>query len=160
MIEDLDILVWGSGMSSKEHFAKRVKIREELRDKFLNASVNFSEDATLLEELKKAVAHADDLSVPQQELLHLGGCDVCVALDTSKGVGEEIAHFLNSSWSYKLLVLTNGKFKTSNTFPGILREDVNQMFYDDFEYESCNLVSRVITRVQLVAFGKLSGLKV
>ncbi len=155
----LNILVWGSGKSYKEHFEKRGKIREELTKQFANASVHFSEDPALLEELKKAIPHADDLTIPQQELWHLGACDVCVALDTSEGVHEEIAHFVSSLWSYRLLILTNIKFKGSTGFPAMLRERHNQIFYDDDEYESCNLVSRVVARVKNVAFGKLSGLK-
>src|SRR5439155_5744243 len=79
----LNILIWGAGASYKEHFEKRRKIREEIANQFIHASVHFSEDPVLLEELRKAIGHADDLTVPEQELWHLGACDVRVALDTS-----------------------------------------------------------------------------
>lgn len=46
-------------------------------------------------QLKKAIGHAVDLTVPEQELWHLGACDICVPPDTSAGV-HQIAHFVNS----------------------------------------------------------------
>jgi hypothetical protein len=155
----LNILIWGSGPSYKEHFEKRGKIREEIAKQFIQASVHFSEDPELREELRKAIGHVDDLTVPEQELWHLGACDVCVALDTSEGVHQEIAHYIGSQWSYRMLILTNSKYKGSTGFPAMLREKQLQIFYDDAEYESCNLVSRVATRIKQVALGKISGLK-
>ena len=156
----LNVLVWGSGKVNVVHYAKRMKIRDELKTHFHNASIHFSEDPELLEELKKALPLADELPVPDQELWHLGACDVCVALDTSEGVSQEIAHFVNSPWSYKMLILTNEKYRGSTSFPAMLRENKNQIFYDDAEYTSCNLVQRVITRVKTAALGKMSGLRV
>jgi hypothetical protein len=99
----LNVLVWGSGKNNAEHFEKREKIRHELRTRFASAEVHFSEDPELLAKLEGAATLPSELAVPEQELWHLDACDVCVALDTSEGVGEEIAHFVNSPWSYKLL---------------------------------------------------------
>lgn len=154
----LNVLVWGSGAGQAQHFEKRKKIREELQKQFVNAAVHFSEDPGLLEELTRTISDAKELSVPQQELWHLGACDVCVALDTSEGVHQEIAHFVSSPWSSKLIILTNSRFKDSSGFPGMLRENNNQIFYEDSEYDSCNLVNRVVTRVFQVALGKVAGL--
>lgn len=155
----VNILVWGSGKSNAEHFEKRKKIREELTTRFRNASVHFSEDPELLEELKKALPSVEKLSVPDQELWHLGACDICVALDTSEGVSQEIAHFVNTPWSYKLLILTNDKYSGSTGFPAMLRQTKNQIFYNDTEYVSCNLVQHVVARVTQVALAKVSGIK-
>jgi hypothetical protein len=155
----LNILVWGSGKSNKEHFEKRSKIRNELTLHFANAAVHFSEDPELFEELKKNITSIGALTVPEQELWHLGACDVCVALDTSEGVGQEIAHYVTSAWSYRLLILTNEKYRGSTSFPAMLRKNLNQIFYDENDYISCNLVRHVIARVEQIALGKLSGLR-
>jgi hypothetical protein len=155
----LNILVWGSGKNNAVHYAKRVKIRDELATQFSNASVHFSEDPAVLEELKKTVSSADNLTIPEQELWHLGACDICIALDTTEGVGQEIAHFVNSPWSYKLLILTNEKYKASTSFPAMLRENKCQIFYSDLDYTSCNLVGHVVARVMQASLGKLAGLK-
>jgi hypothetical protein len=155
----LNILVWGSGPANIEHFEKRNKIREELTLHFANAAVHFSEDPELFEELKKGASSAGALTVPEQELWHLGACDVCVALDTSEGVSQEIAHFVNSAWAYRLLILTNDKYRGSTSFPAMLRENRNQIVYDENDYASCNLVRHVVARVEQVALGKVSGLK-
>jgi hypothetical protein len=155
----VSVLIWGSGKGYKEHFEKRTKIREELAKRFPHSSVHFCEDPSLLDELKKSLPHADDLTVPEQEFWHLGACDVCVALDTSEGVHEEIAHFVNSVWCYKLFILTSAKYKGSTGFPAMLRQNQNQIFYEDVEYESCHLVERVVGRVKHVALSKAFGLK-
>ena len=158
-VTELNVLVWGSGKSNKEHFEKRNKIRAVLTTEFVSASVNFSEDPELLDELQKALPSAAQLTVPEQELWHLGACDICVALDTSEGVSQEIAHFVSSPWSYKLLILTHEKYSGSTGFPAMLRQNKNQIFYNDAEYASCNLVQHVIARVGLVALARVAGLK-
>jgi hypothetical protein len=154
----LNVLVWGSGKSNAEHFEKREKIRQSLKAEFIKSSIHFSEDGELLDQLKKIVPSIEKLSVPDQELWHLAACDICVALDTSEGVGQEIAHFVNSRWCYKLLILTNNKYSGSTSFPANLRKNKNQIFYDESEYKSCNLIQHVIARVKQVALGKMSGM--
>jgi hypothetical protein len=153
---DLSILVWGPGEGAQEHYEKRLKIQQELHRCFQNADILFSEKLNLSESL----AGTDQLTIPQQELWHLAACDVCIVLDTSKGAGEEIAHFVGSHLAYKLLILTHEKYQTSTGFPSALRKHQNQMFYTDTQYESCSLVEHVLTRVRTVALGKLFGMKV
>lgn len=148
----LNVLVWGPGPQAAEHFQKREKIRNELRARFRNADVRFSED------LEGASPALKDLSLPEQELLHLAACDVCVVLDTSKGAGEEIAHFAGSAYARKLLILTNEKHRDARSFPAALRDYGNQLFFSDDEYAACDLVGRVVNRVAVVAFKKISGL--
>lgn len=105
------------------------------------------------------MAGGEQLTIPEQELWHLAACDVCVVLDTSKGAGEEIAHFVSSLLAHKLLILTHERYRESNSFPAALRENKNQMFYNDNQYESCTLVEYVLTRVRTVAVGKLYGMR-
>lgn len=151
---ELNVLVWGPGQGATEHFAKREKIRQEIKTNFPNADVRFSE------ELEGLVPGAADLSLPEQELWHLAACDVCIVLDTSKGAGEEIAHFSNSAWTHKLLILTHEQYKEAPSFPASLRKNQYQIFYSTEEYDSCSLVERVLARIRRVALGRLGGMLV
>jgi hypothetical protein len=109
---DLNILVWGSGTGAIEHFEKRLKIQEEIQRCFRNADVRFSEDL----DLNKMMNGAEQLSLPAQELWHLAACDICIVLDTSRGAGEEIAHFVGSHFAHKLFILTHKRFQTLSSF--------------------------------------------
>lgn len=153
---DLNILVWGPGSGAGEHFEKRRKIQDEVKKCFRNADVSFSEELNFSD----AMPGGDQLTIPQQELWHLAACDVCIVLDTSKGAGEEIAHFVGSHMAYKLLILTHEKYRTLNTFPRAIREHQNQVFYTDSQYETCSLVEFVLTRIRTVALGRLMQIKV
>lgn len=153
---NVNVLVWGPAQGSTEHSEKRLKIQNELRICFRNADVRFSESLNLSDSL----AGGDELAIPEQELWHLAACDVCVVLDTSKGAGEEIAHFVNSQLAHKLIILTHQRYQDSTSFPAALRENQNQMFYSDIQYDSCSLVENVLTRVRTVALGKLFGMRV
>jgi hypothetical protein len=150
---ELNVLVWGPGEGSSEHYEKRLKIQRELRSCFRNADVTFSENLNLSE----VVPGAEELSIPEQELWHLKACDICVVLDTSKGAGEEIAHFVASHLAYKLLILTHERYRDSTSFPAALRKYENQIFYSDEEYDSCSLVAHVLARARTVALCKLEG---
>jgi hypothetical protein len=152
----LNILVWGPSETVPEHGEKRLKLHNEVRKCFRNADVRFSESLNLSD----SIAGGDQLTIPEQELWHLAACDVCVVLDTSKGAGEEIAHFVNLQLAHKLLILTHERYKNSTSFPAALRAHQNQMFYTDLEYESCSLIECVLTRVRTVALGKLFGMRV
>jgi hypothetical protein len=154
--QKLSVLVWGSGQSSPQDYAKRVKIREELQKHFHNAEVRFSEDP----QLRASIPGVEDLSIPEQELWHLAACDVCVVLNNSPGAAAEIAHFVRSKEAFKLFILTHENYKDSQSFPSMLREKANQVFYDNEAYEQCHLVERAVTRVRQVALGKLTGYRV
>jgi hypothetical protein len=150
----INVLVWGAG--SGEHLEKRLKVQEVLRAQFPNSDVRFSEDP----ELNKFIPGGEELTIPQQELWHLGACDVCVVLDTSIGPGEEIAHFTGSQFASRLLIFTHEKYRGSTSFPGFLRENQNQVFYTQTEYDSCNVVDRIVSRVKIVALGKYARISV
>ena len=152
----LNILVWGPGEDSARHFEKRQKFRREIGKRFRNAEVRFSEDLDVSETLPGF----KQMSYREQESWHLAACDVCVVLDTSSGAGEEIAYFVRSLHAYKLLILTHEKHKTSTNFPADIRRYQNQMFYDDQQYDTCDLVEQVLTRIHTVALGKLVGMVV
>ena len=116
---------------------------------FPNSSVHFSEDEDLRE-----WSGGDDLTIIERELWQLGACDVCVVLDTSVGSQTEVAHFSNSKYAYKLLILTHEFHKGSDSLAAQLRENLNQIYYTDEEFDSCNLVEGVITRIRQVALKK------
>jgi hypothetical protein len=148
----LNVLIWGPGTAAHEQYAKRQKFREQIKDAFKNADVRFSED------LLAIPGGSEGLTIPEQELLHLAACDICFVLDISKGAGEEIAHFIDSGFGHKLMILTHEKYKDVSSFPAALRHYGNQVFFNDDEYEHCHLVNRVLTRVRLLAIGKLARL--
>jgi hypothetical protein len=152
----LNVLVWGPHEATPEHGEKRVKLQNEIRRCFPNAEVLFSENLNLLASL----SGADQLTIPEQELWHLAACDICVVLDTSKGAGEEIAHFVSSLLARKLFIFTHEQFKDSTSFPAGLRASQNQVFYTDSEYETCSLIDYVLTRLRTIALGKLFGMHV
>ena len=149
----LNVLIWGPGTAAVEQYRKREKMRQQIKDVFLNADVRFSEE--LMDTLPGGI---EGLTLPEEELLHLAACDVCFVLDTSKGAGEEIAHFINSGFGHKLVILTHEKYKDVPSFPAALRQYGNQLFFDDEEYERCHLVGRVVSRVRFLAIGKLGRL--
>jgi len=148
----LNILVWGPAETVPEHGEKRLKLQNEVRRCFHNADVRFSENLNLAE----SIVGGDQLTIPEQELWHLAACDVCVVLDTSKGAGEEIAHFVGSHLAHKLLILTHERYRNSTSFPAALRANHNQLFYTDIQYVSCSLVEIVLTRVRTVAWASFS----
>ena len=149
----LNVLIWGPGKLSTEHYAKREKMRHQIKRAFINADVRFSED--LMDIIPSG---KDELTIPEQELLHLAACDVCFVLDVSKGAGEEIAHFINSGFGHKLVILTHEKYKDVSSFPAALRKYGNQLFFNDEEYDRCHLVDRVVSCVRVRAIGKLGQL--
>lgn len=150
----VNVLVWGPGQVGGEGYEKRLQIQRKLQERFPNADIRFSEELAL-----SRVLPGKDLELHEEELWHLAACDVCVALDTSRGVGEEIAHFSTSIYAYKLWILSNRKYEDSSSFPASLRRHRNQIFYTNEEYESCSLLDRVVTRVEQVALGMIAGLK-
>src|SRR5687767_4906335 len=93
--EELVVLVWGPGTAAGPDFGKRQQVKDAIKGQFVNADVRFSEEIPL------SPIEAATLSVPEQELWHLYACDLCVILDTSKGPGEEIAHFINTNLKHK-----------------------------------------------------------
>jgi hypothetical protein len=148
----LNVLIWGPGEAAPEHYAKREKIRQQIKQAFINADVRFSED------LENEIPGSKDLTLPEQELLHLAACDICLVLDVSKGAGEEIAHFTGSAFAHKLVILTHEKYRDTTSFPAALRKYENQLFYSNEEYNHCHLVERVLSRVRLIAIGKMGRL--
>src|SRR5207245_10009786 len=99
-----------------------------------------------------------DLSLPDRELYHLGLSDICIVLDTSAGAAAEIGHFTRSEHAKKLFILTHERYKGVPSFAGAIRELGYQVFYSKAEYDTCNIIARIIARVKLVAFGRASRL--
>lgn len=153
---DLNILIWGPGKDHGEHYEKRLKLKREIFKCFRNAEVFFSEEL----DLTATLPGSENWAFPTQEIWHLAACDVCVVLDTSRGAGEEVAYFVGSQYAYKLLILTHESYQHSGGFPASLRKCQNQIFYDDDQYVSCNLVEQVTARIRTVALGKLLGMRI
>jgi len=151
----LDILVWGAGKKGGPAYKKRVELRKRLKEHFGRADVKFSEEITKDPDLKETPFASADLLPHQRELWHLAACDVCIVLDASKGSGEEIAHFSGTLAAHKLLVFTDEAYKRVKSFPASLRRCGNQHFYSQDEFDSCNLIGRVLTLVRHVALAKL-----
>jgi hypothetical protein len=110
------------------------------------------------EELSQLTPGMADLSFADQELWHLAACDLCIVLDTSKGPGEEIAHFVRSPFAHKLLILTPEMEKGSSGFPASLRENHNQWFFSDEEFEDGSLFERVFVHIRQIALSRMEGL--
>ena len=146
----LNILVWGPGAEGLEHFEKRQKIKREISGCFFNADVRFSED------LPTGLFARDPSDIATEELSHLAASDICIVLDTSKGAGEEIAYFARTRHAHKLLILTHEAFLASRSFPGAIRRYHNQLFYNQEQYDSCNLVEKVLDRIRVVALDKIT----
>ena len=150
----LNILVWGPGVGGRENSEKRIKVKAVLKSHFPGADVAFSED------LSDVPSWGAELAQHERELWHLTLCDVCIVLDTSKGAGEEIAHFTATRLARKLFILTDEKYRGVSTFPAELRRHENQVFYTASEFETCTLITRIVNRVKHVALGKAINLLV
>jgi hypothetical protein len=145
----LNILVWGSAPDSGTHGRKRQDVRAKLTATFPYADVRFSED------LQNLPGYSG-LTQTERELYHLGLSDICIVLDTSAGPGEEIAHYTGSPYAKKLFVLTHERYQGVETFPAAIRKAALQEFYSQTEYDTCNVIARIIDRVKHVAFGRIS----
>lgn len=91
-------MIPGSGLD------KREQIKQRLKDTFKRSEVKFSEELSADPKFKKTPLGTKDLLPHKQELWHLALCDVCVVLDTSVGPGEEIAHFVETKYGYKMFI--------------------------------------------------------
>ena len=152
----LKILIWGPGEAAPD-FPKRETIRNKVREHFPNAEVRYSED----HDLNQLVPGFADVSLQEREHWQLAACDACIVLDTSKGAGEEIAHFVGSPYSHKLIIFTHEKYQQVTSFAAALRENQNQMFYNDEEYDSCcALAQRILGLLMHRGLAKLGGLMV
>jgi hypothetical protein len=148
----LNVLVWGPAPGAGPDGKKRQDVRDRLTATFPHSDVVFSE------ELADLPPDSPDLSLPDRELYHLTLSDICIVLDTSAGAAAEIAHFTRSKQSKKLYILTHEKYKGVATFPAAVRQRGYQVFYSQTEYDSCNLIGRIIARVKYVALGRATDL--
>lgn len=152
--QELIILVWGPGESGDSaEYAKREQLRTRLRETFPRSSVYFSEDKELDEALPPEFRA---LPLVDKELAHLALCHLCVVLDTSAGPAAEIAAYGRTQFASRLLILTPDRHKSVTSFPALLRENLNQVFFSPDEFESCNLIERALTRARQVSLNLLA----
>src|SRR5438552_2857967 len=83
----LSILIWGPGEGSPA-FSKRSDLRRELSAEFPSAEIHFSED-----EQARLLTQEKFLYIHQEEFVHACAADIIFALDTARGVGEEISKY-------------------------------------------------------------------
>jgi len=137
--DNLIVLVWGPGPSDK-NYKKRQDIRSELQKSFPAAEIYFSEDPALRKLTRKAYPDVVD-----EEKAHGLVADLVLALDTSKGVGEEIAKFSAiPKIAAKLIVLSNKRYRSVRTFPAEVRKRVRHVqWYDEDDFSSCRLAKQM-----------------
>lgn len=149
----LNILVWGPTTKDPGISAKRVQIRDRLREVFKKADVQFSEDIEGV--TREAFEDTDNkLSHVDLEQVQLMACDVCIVLDGSPGAAAEIAVYSRSADCGKLCVFTPEKYKNVASFAGEVRRHLHLEHYTDEEYAKCSLVARAVTHVRNVAVKK------
>lgn len=142
----LDILVWGPSKSSSSRiYDKRLQIRDELRRRGHNAM--FSEE---LEGI------GGDMPSKLQELAQTQIAHVIVdLLEDAPGALAEAHDFANrADTGWKFFVLIPQKYKDGYSAKGAI-QILGQLFncvhwYFDGEIESCNVLTKVLERVNLV----------
>ena len=138
----IKVLVWGPGKANRQGYAKREKIRSEIKQRFPNSEVYFSED--------KELGHVtSDLGDPLiEEIVHANAADIIIALDVSRGsqisrgVQAEI-DFLSqdASIAKKLWVLIPDRFAPLSGFVKQILNGIEVEFYSDAEFNDCTLAS-------------------
>ncbi|QDT27866.1 hypothetical protein Enr10x_32010 [Gimesia panareensis] len=139
--KDMVILIWGPGKKDK-NYSKREDIKRELQQRFPEADVFFSEEKQARKQTRNSYP-----SLIDEELAHATAADIIFALDTSKGVGEEISVYSEySQIRGKLIVLSHVKYRRVNTFPAALRRCLHLEYYSDEDYSSCNIAKKICTK--------------
>jgi len=136
------ILVWGPGESDELSYKKRLDIRDVLTRRFSNSEIYFSEDREL-----RGLTEGKLNLLQDEELLHAWGADIVFALDTAKGVGEEIAHFSSfPELAKKLVILSHDRFRGRPSFPASLRQNLAIEWYSDEDFESCRIAKEICVK--------------
>jgi hypothetical protein len=130
----LIILIWGPGAGSPA-YSKRTDLRRELQDEFPAAEVLFSED-----EQARLLTRDKFLYIHQEEFFQACAADIIFALDTAKGVGEEISKYSTySEIASKLVVLAHTRWKGVGSYAEDVRLPLTLHWYSDDDFDSCNL---------------------
>lgn len=150
---DLRILVWGPGdpgptgsAQRRAAYAKRVQIRDELRSRFPNAGVYFSEDPEMVELTK------DVREQLRKQALQARVSDLTIMLDIGRGVDLELDHFVKTyPWfRSKAHVFLPANFVNT---PGLVAEVLQELprqnveGYSKAEYKRCDVARRKAVEV-------------
>lgn len=135
----LVIFVWGPGKSDSAGYRKRQDIKDALRARFPNSEIYFSEDSEV-----RDFTQGQFNTLQDEELAHAWNADIVFALDTAKGVGEEIAQFSSfSGLAEKLVILSHERFRGSQSFAASVRQSLAIEWYSDDDFESCRLAKEI-----------------
>jgi len=132
------VLVWGPGKGNTKGYAKREKIRNEIRKKFPNSMVYFSED----QELRRITGILNKILL--EESVHAKVAHLIIVLDLEDAYGTkvEIGHFSRfSDIAEKMWVLRPKKF---SPLDGLAKEELRNIeveFFSDSEFNDCTLAS-------------------
>jgi hypothetical protein len=98
-------------------------------------------------------------TVPDEELVHAMAADVILALDTAKGVGEEIARFsAYPKIAQKLIVLSHERFRSAMSFAGEIRRPLAIAWYSDNDFDSCKLAKEIcLKHVYAIALARFAA---
>jgi hypothetical protein len=145
--EELKILVWGPGNPGvggspkrRRAYQKRIQIRDELRRRFPNSEVFFSEDP----EMRHLTA---DLGGQlRKEALQAYLSDVIIILDVSRGADLELDHFVPTyPWfARKVHVLLPEKYVGGSGLVNEVFDYVNKEQVQGFtqaEWKACTVAS-------------------
>ncbi|MBC7782575.1 MAG: hypothetical protein H7144_01945 [Burkholderiales bacterium] len=134
----LTILIWGPGEGSPA-FTKRSDLKRELRAEFPSAEIHFSED-----EQARLLTRDKFLYIHQEEFVHACAADIIFALDTAKGVGEEIAKYSTyAEIASKLVVLAHARWKGVGSYAEDVRVPLRVHWYPDDDFDNCNLAKLI-----------------
>jgi hypothetical protein len=132
--QDFYVLVWGSGESHSEDYAKRVAIRDDLASLFGQDNVFMSEDERFQPLVEKH-------GLRTAEAIQAGSIDGVVVLDTSIGPHSEL-HQYGDIILGKSIVFLKQQHKDTEGFSRIAHDTLKVEGYTDEEYASCETIRR------------------
>jgi len=144
------VLSWGPGTVSPD-FPKRQAIVDRVKRDLPNVDIRMSEDKDL-----KILTGGRFLDEQDEEGAQALIADAIIALDASRGAGEEIAKYSNSSKiATKMFVLTPEKYVGSGSFPDLVRKGLKCYPYSDDEFNNDKLGDICVEFLRAVILRKI-----
>ena len=147
----LFIIIWGPSRGQPS-YKKRTEIKSGLSGAYPNADIFFPEDKELNDMLHDNIPESKGWKAKQKGDSFLEICDLCIALDIGKGVGEEIARAIDTQHNSKLYIFTDSRYRNRRSYPADIRTFGNQKFYTRAQFKDCELVDWAIQRADLLSF--------
>ena len=145
------VLVWGPGQTDEKGYAKRKEIKDEIRRRFPNSEVYFSED----KELRSITGSLPTLIA---EIVHARAAHIVIVLGISRGAEIEIDHLSqDATIARKLWVLLPDKFYPLSGLAAEKLRGIELEFFSEAEFEDSTLASsKCVRRVLCRAIEQLS----